>query len=115
MRAWLSRSDLTSAMISFLSFLYLRSLVALEEVLARDPVALGEPHQPALVADQALVDVVELLDQGIDARLVEPQRLYLGDDVFPELLVFALLRRRQRGALEPERDVVVLQPAQPLV
>src|SRR3982074_3073803 len=50
---------------------------------------LGEPHQPAFVADEALVDVVELLDQGIDARLVEPQRLHLGDDLVLELLVFA--------------------------
>jgi len=35
-------------------------------------VALGEPHQAAFVADQALVDVVELLDQRVDARLIEP-------------------------------------------
>ena len=32
--------------------------------------ALGEPHQPALVADESLVDVVELLDQSVDARLL---------------------------------------------
>ena len=77
--------------------------------------ALGEPHQAALVADEPLVDVVELLDQRIDARLVEPQRLHLGDDVVLELLVAALLRRRQRGVLELELDVLVLQAAQPLV
>ena len=87
----------------------------LEEVLARDAVALGEPHQAALVADQALVDVVELLDQRIDARLVEPQRLHLGDDLVLELLVVALLRGRERGVLELELDVLVLQAAQPLV
>ena len=87
----------------------------LEEVLARDAVALGQPHQAALVADQALVDVVELLDQRIDARLVEPQRLHLGDDLFLELLVLALLRRRQRLVVELELDVLVLQAAQPLV
>ena len=46
-----------------------------------DAVALGEPHQPALVADETLVDVVELLDQRVDARLIEPQRLHLGDDL----------------------------------
>jgi hypothetical protein len=61
--------------------------------------ALGKTHQPALVADQALVDVVELLDHPIDARLVEPQRLHLGDDFFFQFLVLALLRRRERGAL----------------
>ena len=70
-----------------------------------DAVAFGKPHQPALVADQPLVDVVELLDQRIDARLVEPQRLHLGDDLFLELLVFALLRRRQRLVLELVLDV----------
>ena len=93
----------------------LGALIVLEEVLARDAVAFGQPHQAALVADQALVDVVELLDQRIDARLVEPQRLHLGDDLVLELLVFALLRGRQRRALELELDVLVLQPAQPLV
>ena len=87
----------------------------LQEVLARDAVALGEPHQAALVADEALVDVVELLDQRIDARLVEAQRLHLGDDVVLELLVAALLRGRERGVLELELDVLVLQAAQPLV
>src|SRR5580692_9123478 len=46
--------------------------IVLEEVLAHDAVALGEPHQAALVADQTLVDVVELLDQRVDARLVQP-------------------------------------------
>src|SRR3984893_19527855 len=50
----------------------LRALVVLEKILARDAVALGEPHQAALVADQALVDVVELLDQRVDASLIEP-------------------------------------------
>ncbi len=89
--------------------------VVLEEVLARDAVAFGEPHHAAFEADQALVDVVELLDQGIDARLVQPQRLHLGDDLFLELLVFALLGRRQRRALELELDVLVLQAAQALV
>src|SRR5215467_11129233 len=49
----------------------LGALVVLEEVLARHAVALGEPHQATFVADQALVDVVELLDQRVDARLIE--------------------------------------------
>src|SRR5262245_11397163 len=50
----------------------LGALIVLEEILARDAVALGKPHQAAFVADQALVDVVELLDQRVDARLIEP-------------------------------------------
>ena len=74
--------------------------------------ALGEPHQSALVADEALVDVVELLDQGVDARLIEPQRLHLDDDLFLELLVLALLRRRQQLVVQLVVDVLVLQSAQ---
>jgi hypothetical protein len=35
-------------------------------------VALSEPHQAALIADKPLVDVVELLNQRVDARLVQP-------------------------------------------
>src|SRR6516165_10420954 len=50
----------------------LGALVVLEKILARDAVALGEPHQAAFVADQALIDVVELFDQRVDARLIEP-------------------------------------------
>ena len=38
-----------------------------------------------------------------------------GDDVVLELLVFALLRRRQRFVVQAVVDVLVLQPAQPLV
>src|SRR5262249_18222794 len=50
----------------------LGALVVLEEILAAAAGALGEPHQAAFVADQTLVDVVELLDQRVDARLIEP-------------------------------------------
>ena len=37
--------------------------ILLEEVVARDAVALRQPHQAAFVGDEALVDVVELLDE----------------------------------------------------
>ena len=50
----------------------LRAQIVLEEILAHDTVALGEPHQAALVADEALVDIVELLDKRVDTRLVQP-------------------------------------------
>ena len=71
----------------------LGALVLLEEVLAVDAIGFGEAQQPALVADQALVDVVELLDQRIDAVLVERQRLHRRDDLVGQLLVAALLAR----------------------
>src|SRR6266436_3392001 len=93
----------------------LRAEIVLEEILAYDAVAFGKPHHAALIADQALVDVVELLDQRIDARLIEPQRFHLGDDLVLELLVLALLGGRQRLVSEPVLDVLVLQAAQPLV
>jgi len=93
----------------------LRALIIPQELLARNAMALGEPHQAALVADQALVDVVELFDQGIDACLPQAQRLHLGDDVIFELLVFALLRGRERRVLQPVLDVLLLQAAQALV
>ena len=80
-----------------------------------DAVALGEPHQAALVADEALVDFIELLDQRVDARLVQSQRLHLGDDLVLQLLILAFLRGRERQPFELELDVLVLQPAQPLV
>ena len=47
----------------------------LEEILARDAVTLGEPHQFALVTDEPFIDVVELLDQRIDTGLPQPERL----------------------------------------
>ncbi len=75
----------------------------------------GEPHQLHVEADQALVDVVELLDQRVDAVLVERQRFDVGDDFLLQRLVFALLGRRQRLVLELVLDVLVLQPAQLLV
>ena len=93
----------------------LLALVVAQEVLARHAIAFGEPHQAALVGHEALVDVVELLDQRVDARLVEAQRLHLGDEVFLDLLVLALLRGRERLVLQLVRDVLVLQAAQPLV
>ena len=46
--------------------------VGFEEVVARSAVALGEPHQAPLVTDEPLVDVMELLDQRLDAHPVQP-------------------------------------------
>ena len=90
-------------------------MVVLEEILARDAGFFGEAQKLRLQADEPLVDVVELLDQRIDAVLVERERFDVGDDLFLERLVFALLRRRQRLVLELVLDVLVLQPAQLLI
>jgi hypothetical protein len=43
-----------------------------EEILTHDAVALGKPHQASLVTDETPVDVIELLDQRVDARSVQP-------------------------------------------
>ena len=53
--------------------------------------ALGEPDQAGLEADKALVDIIELLDQRIDARSVQPERLHLADDLVLQLFVLAFL------------------------
>src|SRR5580700_9627271 len=47
--------------------------------------------------------------------LVEPQRLHLDDDLVLQLLVFALLRRRQRLVLELVGNVLLLKTPQLLV
>ena len=81
--------------------------------------AVAEAQQAAFERDELLVDVVELLDQRVDTRLVEAQRLHLDDDLVLELAVLALLVRRQRGtmrgALELVLDVLLLKLAQLLV
>src|SRR5215469_6647095 len=48
----------------------LRAEIVPEKVLARDAMALGEPQQASLVTDEPLVDVIELIDQRLDARPV---------------------------------------------
>ena len=87
-------------------------LVFLEELGARHLVGLGQAHEAAFQRVEALVDVVELLDQRLDAGVVERQRLHLGDDLLAQLLVAALLRGRELGALG---HFLVLQLAQRLV
>src|SRR5215467_8339812 len=45
----------------------LRAQIVLEKVLTPDAIALGEPQQASLVTDEPLVDVIELINQCIDA------------------------------------------------
>ena len=91
------------------------ALILVEEVVALDAVALGEAEQPAFEAEQALVDVVERLDQALDAVLVERERLDLGDDLVLEHLVALLLPGGERVVLQRALDDLVLQLAELLV
>ena len=61
----------------------LGALIVGEEVLALDAITFGQAKQATFEADQPFVDVVKLLDQRIDARLVKRQRFDVGDDLFP--------------------------------
>ena len=90
-------------------------LVVLDEIFALDAVAFGKTHQADFETDETPVDFVKLLDQRVDAALIERERLDVGDELFFQLLVTALLRRRERLVLELVLDVLVLQLAQPLV
>ncbi|MBL0951004.1 MAG: CPBP family intramembrane metalloprotease [Pseudomonas sp.] len=77
--------------------------------------AFRKTHQAHFEADQTTVDFVELLDQRIDTRLVQRERFDVCYELFFELLVAALLARRERLVLELVLDVLVLQLAQTLV
>jgi hypothetical protein len=54
--------------------------IGLQELAAADAVAVGQAQQAAFQADQALVDRIELLDQRLDAVVVQLQRLQVLDD-----------------------------------
>src|SRR5690606_34222184 len=71
--------------------LQLGALVLGEKIAAVDAVALSEAQQATLRAHKALVDVIELLDQRLDAGIVERQRLDRGDQLGLELLVATYL------------------------
>jgi hypothetical protein len=51
----------------------LGALIFLQEFLATHAIALGQTQELALVLHQTLVDVVKLLDQRLDAGLIERQ------------------------------------------
>ncbi len=89
--------------------------IILEEVLARHAIGFRQPQQPALKSDETLVDVVELLDQRIDAVLVQRQRLDLRDHLILELAVTPVLAGRELRALHAAGDELVLQAAELLV
>jgi hypothetical protein len=68
----------------------------------------------ALVSKELFIDLVEMLDQRIDTRLVEPEGLHLGEDVPLKFFRLALLRGRQPFALQLTLNVDFLQAAEPL-
>src|SRR5262249_17063172 len=70
--------------------------VLVDEILARHTETVGQPHQAALVRDKTLVYGVELLDQTLDAGVLERQALNVADDLVAQLIVATLLR-----AIEP--------------
>ena len=91
-------------------------MVLFEERVTLDTVAFGQAQQTAFVLHQALGDVVELLDEAVDAVLVERQRLHRRHQLILQLLVTALLAGRQRaGTGETRLHLLVLQLAQLLV
>ena len=55
-----------------------------------------------------------MLDQSIDARLVEMERLHLGEDVSLKFLRLALLRGRQPLVFQLTLNVEFFQAAEPL-
>ncbi|MCY1484950.1 hypothetical protein D9M68_185640 [compost metagenome] len=90
--------------------------ILFEERVALDAVGFGKPQQAAFVLHQPLGNVVELLDQAVDAVLVERQRLDRLDQLILELLVAALLSGRKRaGGSKAGFHLLVLQLAQLLV
>ena len=90
-------------------------MIFADEVVAVDAIALGEAKQAAFEAEQLLVDVVEGLDQALDAVGVERERLDLGDDLVLQRLVALLLAGGERVVLQRALDFLVLQLAQLLV
>ena len=45
--------------------------IALEELLALDPAIEGEPQHAAFQADQLAVEIVELIDEFLDAQVMQ--------------------------------------------
>src|SRR6185312_8489336 len=85
----------------------LAGVIGIEEVLALDAIALRKAQQPALEPHQALVDIVELLDQALDTRGIEAQRLHVRDHRRTEGVDLLALGPGDR--LRPVGRVLVLQ------
>ena len=89
--------------------------IVLQKFRPLDAGVFGQPQQPALLADQAAVDLVELLDQLLDAHVVKSYPFDLPDHFALELVVAALGHAGQRLALAQSVDALVLQLLELLV
>src|SRR5689334_8539459 len=89
--------------------------IVLQEFRAPDARALREPQQPAFIGDEPAVDLVKLVDEVFDARVVEAHAFDVVNDLRLELLVAPLGYARQRLALLQRIDPLVLQPVQSFV
>src|SRR6266853_3634791 len=95
-----------------------RQLVAeiiLEELLALDAAGFGEAQHAALDRHQAAVEVVKLIDEELDAGVVEAHALHLLDHLGLELVVALLGRLDERLALLDGGEALILQLVQLLV
>ena len=73
------------------------ALIFLQEFRARNLVGFSKAHQAAFKRVQALVDVIELLNQCFDTRVVQRQRFHFGNDIITQLAVTPLLAWRKLG------------------
>src|SRR5262249_55503813 len=89
--------------------------VLVDEMLARHTETAGQPHQAALIRDKTLVYRVELLDQTLDAGVLERQALDVADDLVTQLIVATLLRAIEPLARHLHLNFLILQLAQLLV
>ncbi len=88
--------------------------VGLEELHARDAVAVGQTQQAPFQPHQALVDRIELLDQGLDAVVVQLQRLEVLNDQVRQFVVLLALGLGQVLAGQARLDQALLQLAEGL-
>ena len=89
--------------------------VLVDERLARHAARFGQAHQLAFLADQLLVDAVQLLDEAFDAVVVERQALHVDDDLVAVLVVGLLLLLGALLAGDLLLELLVLLLAQLLV
>ncbi len=76
---------------------------------------LGQPQQAAFERIEVTVDAIELIDEFLDAAVVQANDIHSLKQFFLELRVPLLLRRAQRIALENGLHPHILQPLDLLI